>query len=158
VVAHFLHTGATSGPFALDRGVMELDSLTELRGEMVHRLVALADRYRLAQGEGSASASASGPGKRRKLEQGAGVYPRDPPALKARPQVDNSDAILSASPGHGVKELEGLTEALSAPLWQGTFSAVQQLLAHAGFRGLLQDLGETQLRGMLVNLSAAVAR
>jgi hypothetical protein len=135
---------------------MELDSLTELRGEVVHRLAALADRYRLAQGERSSSVSETG--KRRKLEQGVAVFPRDPPALDAQPQVYNSGAILNASPRHGVVELEGLRKALSAPLWQGTFSALEHLLAHSGFRALLQDLGEPQLKRMLSCLSSACLR
>jgi len=40
-VAHFLHTGATCGPFALDRGVMEADDLRELRHAVAQRILTL---------------------------------------------------------------------------------------------------------------------
>jgi hypothetical protein len=130
VVAHFLHTGEREGPFALETGGMEEDTLADLRTEVVRRLGDLARRLLEADKVRSGNVVARALAKRRRLEDanGHGV-------------AQESSVVAS---------LEGLTEVLSSPLRHATNRALQQLLAHAGFHALLKrDLSEGQLRTLL---------
>jgi hypothetical protein len=142
VVAHFLHTGEREGPFALERGVMEVDVLDELRTEVVRRLASLAGRLKATDAQGGEKEITPIPTKRRKLE----AIGRD--ACASDSERASSGGVARET--HAVAALAGLTEALSGPLRQGTGRALRQLLAHAGFRALLErDLTEDQLRPLL---------